>query len=60
MKSFQLPLTDIKIDDIMKRQMLNLPEINKNKEVTDPLLSKQNKKMHSINPLSNINDEYAL
>jgi len=45
MKSFQLPLTNIKIDDIMKRQMLNLPEINKNKEVTDPLLKFQIEKI---------------
>ena len=37
-KSFQLPLIDIQIIDILKRQHLNLPEINKNKEVIDPLL----------------------
>lgn len=37
-KSFQLPLIDIKIIDILKRQHLNLPEINKNKEISDPLL----------------------
>lgn len=41
LKSFQLPLTDIKITDILKRQSLNLPEINKNKEVDDPLLGFQ-------------------
>lgn len=40
MKSFQLPLTDIKITDILKRQIMNLPEINKNKLVDDPLLSR--------------------
>lgn len=37
-KSFQLPLIDIQIIDILKRQHLNLPEVNKNKEVIDPLL----------------------
>lgn len=41
MKSFQLPLTDIKITDILKRQSMNLPEINKNKLVEDPLLDFQ-------------------
>jgi len=41
MKSFQLPLTDIKITDILKRQIMNLPEINKNKLVDDPLLSRR-------------------
>jgi hypothetical protein len=41
MKSFQLPLTDIKITDVLKRQIMNLPEINKNKIVDDPLLEFQ-------------------
>ncbi len=40
LKNFHLPLTDIKITDIMKRQIMNLPEINKNKLIDDPLLSK--------------------
>jgi hypothetical protein len=37
-KSFQLPLIDIRIIDILKRQQLNLPEIYQNKTVSDPLL----------------------
>lgn len=40
-KSFQLPLIDIQIIDILKRQHLNLPEVNKNKEIMDPFLKFQ-------------------
>lgn len=40
-KSFQLPLIDIQIIDTLKRQELTLPEINKSKEVYDPLLGFQ-------------------
>lgn len=41
LKIFQLPLNDIQIIDILKRQELTLPEINKNKLVWDPLLINQ-------------------
>jgi hypothetical protein len=38
---FKLPLDDLKISDKLKRIELNLPEINKNKIVYDPLLINQ-------------------
>ncbi len=38
---FKLPLDDLKISDKIKRIELNLPEINKNKIVYDPLLINQ-------------------
>ncbi len=37
-KSFQLPINDFTITDILKRHELTLPEINKQKIVYDPLL----------------------
>ncbi|CAF0853621.1 unnamed protein product [Brachionus calyciflorus] len=40
-KSFQLPINDFKITDIIKRHELTLPEINKKKEIFDPLLQFQ-------------------
>lgn len=40
-KSFQLPINDFKITDILKRHELTLPEIHKNKIVYDPLLAFQ-------------------
>ena len=40
-KSFQLPINDFKITDILKRHELTLPEINKNKLIYDPLLAHQ-------------------
>lgn len=50
-KSFQLPLNDIRILDILKRQELTLPEIHKNKEVFDPLLINQvNKNLPEHHP----------
>ena len=61
-KSFQLPINDFKITDILKRHELNLPEINKNKLIDDPLLifqierelpeyQKENAPMHCGKPL---------
>lgn len=41
MKIFQLPLNDIQIIDILKRQELTLPEVNKSKFVWDPFRSGQ-------------------
>ena len=35
-KSFQLPINDFKITDILKRHELTLPEINKKKEILVP------------------------
>jgi hypothetical protein len=40
-KSFQLPINDFKITDILKRHELTLPEINKQKVVYDPMLVHQ-------------------
>ena len=41
LKSFQLPLTDIKITDVLHRHKFTLPETNENKQVVDPLLGFQ-------------------
>jgi hypothetical protein len=49
MKKFQLPLIDFKIIDILKRHELTLPEINRNKEIFDPIIISQvNKQLPNL------------